>query len=376
MLVKAAVLNEVGADLAIEELALAAPREREVLVRVGAVGVCGSDLGTARGHGRSPLPIVLGHEAAGTVEAIGPGVTSVQPGQRVTLSWSPACGRCFYCQRGWPSQCELYMAAAGAGTLLDGTRRLARGSGEPVNHYACQSSFAEMAVVPESGCSPLPDGVPMPVAALVGCAVTTGFGAVVNDADVRPGDRVAVFGVGGVGLSALMSARYAGATTIACVDPNRAKAGVVERFGGDCLLDPRSDDVPARLRALTGGHGVDAVIECSGRPASFALAWQSLRPGGTLVVVGQAHAGESFELGNGRGLVQQQKRVVGSYYGGGLPERDFARVHAAYLAGRLDLDALVGETIALDQVNEALRAMERGVERRSVIVFPGARDSG
>lgn len=366
---KAAVLYQTKADLRIEEVSIDAPREREVLVRIGAVGVCRSDLGTARGHGRSALPVVLGHEAAGTVEAVGAGVGTLCPGQRVTLSWAPSCGRCFYCQRGQPSQCEVYMAAAGGGWLFDGSSRLRNTRGETLHHYACQSSFAEFAVVPESGCSPLPDAVPMPVAALVGCAVTTGFGAVVNDAGVRPGDCIAILGLGGVGLAALMSARHAGAALVACVDPNPAKRDVVQRFGGDCLIDPAGEDVPARLRELSDGRGVDVAIECSGRPAAFETAWESLRPGGTLVVVGQAHVGESYTLAEGRRLAMQQKRVVGSYYGGGVPERDFARVYAAYLGGRLDLDALVGETIALEQVNEALHALEKGVERRSVIVF-------
>jgi Zn-dependent alcohol dehydrogenase len=189
---KAAVLYEYNKDMTIEEVRLADPKDREVLLRITAAGVCHSDLSTARGKGNVQLPTILGHEATAIVERVGPGTSRVKKGDSVILSWAPACGACFFCRAGFPTSCEVCGAAASAGGLWDGTSRLSLPSGERISTFACQSSFAEYAVMPETGCVPIPASISRPVAALVGCAVTTGFGAAVNDAKVRPGDSVAI----------------------------------------------------------------------------------------------------------------------------------------------------------------------------------------
>ena len=222
MRIRAAVLERTGARQAVEELELAPPGPGEVLVRLAASGVCHSDLNAIDGTAETRCPAVLGHEGAGQIEAVGAGV-ALRPGQKVALSWAPACGRCEECLRGLGQLCQTAWPAMGAGGLLDGTTRLSRPGGEPVYHYSLLSTFAEAAVVPERSCVPIADDAPLAVAALVGCAVTTGIGAVWNTAGVRPGDRVAVIGCGGVGLSAVMGAAAAGASPIVAVDVSDEK---------------------------------------------------------------------------------------------------------------------------------------------------------
>ncbi|MHB1218185.1 MAG: zinc-binding dehydrogenase [Alphaproteobacteria bacterium] len=367
---KAAVLYEFGKDMAVEEVRLADPKDREVLLRITAAGVCHSDLSTARGKGSIQLPTILGHEATAVVERVGPGTSRAKKGASVILSWSPACGACFFCRAGFPTSCEVYNAAAGAGGLWDGTSRLSLPSGERISTFACQSSFAEYAVMPETGCVPIPESISRPVAALVGCAVTTGFGAAVNDAKVRPGDSVAIWGLGGVGLSALMGAKLSGAEIIIAVDVNPKKEAVARRFGVTHFINPKTEgDVPGAIKALTKGRGADATFDCIGKSAVFEQAFDSARAGGTIVVVGQAAKGEAFRIPSGRNLMAAQKRIVGSHYGGGVPEHDFLRILGLYSNGKLDLDALIGKTIPLQGINDAFRELEAGIDTRTVITF-------
>ena len=367
---KAAVLYEFGKDFAIEDVRLDPPKEREVLLRITAAGVCHSDLSVARGRGSAKLPMILGHEAAAVVERAGPAVSRVKAGDHVILSWAPACGHCFYCRIGYPAQCETYVKAAGSGVLWDGTSRLRTTSGQTIHHFACQSSFAEHAVMPEEGCLPVEPDVPATVAALIGCAITTGIGAAINDAKVRPGDRVAIWGIGGVGLSAIMGARIAGAEVIIAVDPNPRKEAVAKRFGATHYVNPKTTpDMPEAIRALTGGRGVDAAFECAGQPAAFEEGYNATRPAGTVVSVGQAAKGLAFSIPAARMFPQVQKRIVGSYYGGGVPEHDFRRIVDLYRGGRLDLDALVGATAPLEGINDAFRQLEAGIDTRTVITF-------
>jgi len=364
---KAAVLRSFDRPLSIEEVAIAAPRDREVLVRIMATGVCASDLSTIRGKTASELPLVPGHEAAGIVEHVGPGVSRVKRGDRVVLSWAPNCGHCFYCQESHPTLCDTYGAAAVSGGLWDKTSRL----GPPdaaLKHYSCVSSFAELAVVPETGCIVIPDDVPFDVAALVGCAVTTGFGAVANDAAVRPGDHVAVIGVGGVGINAIAAARLAGAATIIAVDINADKAPVASTHGATQFLKADDPEWRTRVLQLTEGRGVDSTIECTGRPSAMTMAYEMTRPAGTVVIVGIAAVGATFSI-PAIGFPGSKKRVVGSIYGGGVPERDIQRVLSLYRQGRLDLDSQIGARIGLDQVNDALLWLEKGVLGRTIITF-------
>lgn len=367
---KAAVLYEFGTDLVVEDVKIDDPKEREVLVRITAAGVCHSDLAVARGKGSVELPTILGHEAAGFVERVGVGVTRVKNGDAVILSWSPNCGHCFYCRAGLPTQCESYVAAATKGSLFDGTSRLQTCNCQTIHHFTCQSSFAEFVVVPETGCMKIHPDIPHEIAALVGCGITTGFGAIVNDAKTKPGDFVAIWGVGGVGISALMAAQLSGAEVIIAIDPNPRKEDIAKRFGATHYLNPaETPDIPEAVKSLTLGRGVDAGFDCIGRQVAFEQAYISIRPGGAVVVVGQAASGDNFVIPAARAFPATQKRILGSYYGGGNPELDFERILNLYRAGKLDLDALVGKKIGLDQVNDALRDLEKGVDTRTVITF-------
>lgn len=368
---KAAVLYEQSKPLVIEDVAIEAPREREVLVRIAATGVCHSDLNCARGMSRGTLPLILGHEAAGVVEQVGPSVSKVKPGDRVILSWAPNCGQCFYCHGSHPTLCDSYGFGAGSGGLWDGESRLTSLTrpGTKLHHFSCVSSYAEMAVVPEAGCIPIADDVPFDIAALVGCAVTTGFGAVVNDAKVAPGDNVAVVGVGGVGINAIQAAAFSGAQTVIAVDINDEKKAVAEKFGATHFINPTAGDAAAMVRELTAGRGTDSVIECTGRPPALSLAYDLIRPAGTMVVVGIAGYGEELKIPAST-LPNTQKTIVGSNYGGGHPEEDMHRVLGLYRKGQLNLDDQVGKRIPLEQVNEAFEWLEQGVLARSIIVFP------
>ena len=363
---KAAVLRRAGEDLRIEEVAIAPPRDREVLVRIRATGVCHSDLSVIRGKVGADLPLVPGHEAAGVIEAVGPGVTTVRPGDRVALSWAPNCGECFYCAREHPTLCDVYGAAAGQGALWDGTSRL--GEAGALHHYSCISSFAELAVVPEAACVPLPDDVPFAIGALIGCAVTTGFGAVINDAAVAAGDSVAVIGIGGVGVNALQAAAIAGAGTIVAVDIAPARADLAAAFGATAFVDAGAAEAVSQVRALTGGRGVDHAIECTGNLKAIRLGYDMVRPGGNLVVVGIAAAGAEIAI-PATAFPGSKKHILGSIYGGGVPHRDMARLFALYAEGRLRLDEQIGASVALDQVNDALRWMEEGRPGRTIITF-------
>lgn len=364
---KAAVLRSFDAPLAIEDIAIAGPRDREVLVRIMATGVCASDLSTIRGKTASELPLVPGHEAAGIVERVGFGVSRVKPGDRVVLSWAPNCGHCFYCQESHPTLCDTYGGAAVSGGLWDRTSRLGPAEA-PLKHYSCVSSFAELAVVPEAGCIIIPEDVPFDVAALVGCAVTTGFGAVTNDAGVRPGDHVAVVGVGGVGINAIAAARLAGAASIVAVDINAGKADVAATYGATHFVRADDPDWLSQVRALTKGRGVDSTIECTGRPSAMSMAYEMTRPAGAVVIVGIAAVGANLSI-PAIGFPGSKKRIVGSIYGGGVPERDIVRVLSLYRQGRLDLDSQIGARIPLEQINDALGWLEGGVLRRTIVTF-------
>ncbi|MFC3182867.1 Zn-dependent alcohol dehydrogenase [Cypionkella sinensis] len=364
---KAAVLRTFDRDLQIEDVPLALPRDREVLVRIRATGVCASDLTTIRGKTGAELPLVPGHEAAGVVEMVGPGVSKVRPGDRVVLSWAPNCGQCFYCQGSHPTLCDTYGMAAGHGALWDGTRRLGP-IDAPIAHYSCISSFAEQAVVPEAACILITEDVPFAVAALVGCAVTTGFGAVVNDAGLRPGESLAVIGIGGVGINALQAAEVAGAGVVLAIDIDPAKAALALAHGATHFLNAGDPDLPEKVRALTQGRGVDSAIECTGRPSAIAQAYHLTRPAGHVVIVGIAPKEADLAL-PAIGFPGSKKRLIGSIYGGGIPERDIHRILDLYRKGRLKLDAQIGARIALSEVNEALRWLEQGVLARTMIEF-------
>jgi len=366
MEIKAAVFYEPLTPFKIETLDLEPPRTGEALVKIAAVGVCHSDWHLMTGATKHPVPVVPGHEGAGMVEAVGPGVTRVKVGDHVALNWAPNCGVCFYCLNDRPSLCAAYVGPIWAGTMMDGTTRLSK-NGQSVYHFSALAAFAEYTVVPQECCVPLRKEVPFPVAALIGCAVTTGVGAVLNTAKVRPGSSVAVFGAGGVGLSIIMGAQLAGAGRIIAVDHAEGKLEMARSFGATEALIAGPDTNDA-IRALTKGRGADYVFEAIGLPAVQEQCLDAARPGGVIVLAGISAMGSATNL-PGAIITRQEKTVTGSYYGTANTARDFPLYADLYLRGKLDLERLVSKTYSLDQINEAYADMLSGALARGVIVF-------
>jgi Zn-dependent alcohol dehydrogenase len=356
----------------VADLELAPPGPGEALVRLRAAGVCHSDLNAIDGTAETRCPAVLGHEGAGVVEAVGAGV-SLRPGTPVVLSWLPSCGHCEECLRNLPHLCRTTWEAMAPGGLLDGTSRLSR-DGEAVYHYCFLSTFADSAVVPARCCIPIPEDVPFDIAALVGCAITTGTGSVWRTAGVRPGDRVAVLGCGGVGLSAVLGAVVAGADPIVAVDVAEEKLEAALRLGATDAVawaPGGADETAERVRAVSGG-GVDYAIEATGRTDAARAAFLATRPRGAAVLVGIPAADAELSL-PALSIPRMERRVLGSVYGSARPERDFPALLALYRRGRLPLDRLVGERLPLDAVGEAFARLGDGGIGRVVLDLAGAR---
>jgi S-(hydroxymethyl)glutathione dehydrogenase/alcohol dehydrogenase len=366
MRIKAAVLSAPRTPLEITTLTLDNPGAGEVLIRLAASGVCHSDYHLISGDTRHPLPAVLGHEGAGVVEQVGSGVTRLKPGDHVVLNWAPACGECFYCQHQQPNLCETFTGPIWAGTMLDGQPRLHR-DGQPVYHYCGLATFAEYAVVPQQSCIPIRRDVPLKAAALVGCAVATGVGAVFYTAQVRPGMSVVVVGCGGVGLNILQGAALCGAYPIIAVDTQPAKMPMARTFGATHTVQAGPEALQA-VRDLTGGRGADAVFEAIGVPAIQEQLLEYARPGGQLVLVGISPMGTTTNFPSAV-LTRQEKVVRGSYYGTVDAARDFPMLLDLYAAGKLKLDELISREYRLEQVNEAFESMLGGQVARGVIVF-------
>jgi len=366
MRLRAAVLERTGGPLTVEELSLAPPGPGEVLVRLHASGVCHSDQNAIDGTAETRCPAVLGHEGAGVVEAVGIGVTRVDPGDHVALSWAPSCGQCPECLRDLPQLCSAVWPAMEAGGLLDGTTRLSR-DGEAVYHYSFISSFAEACVLPERSCIPIPADVPFEIAGLVGCAVTTGVGAVWRTANVRPGDRVAVFGCGGVGLSAVLGAAAAGAGAIVAVDLAPAKLDVACELGAtDAVPWATSSEETAAAVIDASDGGVDYAIEATGRPEAMLAAFLSTRAHGAAVLIGIPRADAVLPL-PALSIPRLERRVLGSLYGSSRPERDFPLTLDLYRRGRLPLDRLVSHRLRLDDVERAFELLRSGEALRVVL---------
>ncbi|MBL8705614.1 MAG: Zn-dependent alcohol dehydrogenase [Rhodospirillales bacterium] len=363
---RAAVLRQVGQPLAIETVEAAALKPTDVLVRIRASGLCHTDLEVIEGALPYPLPIVLGHEGAGVVEAVGSAVRQVKPGDHVVCSWNPHCGDCFYCDRDQPILCEVFSATQPKGQLMDGTSRLACDDGAPMHHFSVVSSHAEYCVVPESGAIAVPKAIPFDRACLIGCGVMTGFGAATRAAPVPAGANVLVIGCGAVGLNVLQGARLAGAGRIVAIDRSQARLELARRFGAtDGLL--AGDAALGDVRALTQGRGADLVFESAGHPSAFALAAEACRPGGQVVFLGKVHVDQQIAFR--WGSLMGEKRITRSSYGGARPRRDFPLLAQAYLDGRLNLDDLITARLPLDRINDGFDAMRRGEGIRSVITF-------
>jgi len=364
---KAAVLNAIRTPLAIEEIELGALAPTDVLVRVRASGLCHTDLEVIDGSLAYPLPIVLGHEGAGVVEAIGEAVTQVRVGDHVVCSWNPHCGHCFYCERDLPILCEPFTRHQPRGLLLDGRSRLARAGGT-MHHFSVVSSHAQYCVVPESGAIGVPKDIPFDRACLIGCGVMTGVGAAIRKARVAPGESVLVIGCGAVGLNVVQGARIAGAGLIVAADLSAAKRETALRFGAHVGVDGGAPDLIERIRGLTGGRGPDHVFESAGHPNAFRLAMEAVRPGGSVVFLGKVNVDQdvAFRWGSLMG----EKRIVRSSYGNARPRRDFPWLAQLYLDGRLMLDELITRRIALEEINSGFDAIRRGETIREVIVDP------
>ena len=349
--------------LSVEDVTLEAPRAGEVLVKMAATGVCHSDLSVLHGAVPMPLPMVLGHEGAGVVQAVGPGVPGIQPGDHVVLSFIPTCGHCYFCDRHEPHLC---VAGSPDGSMPDGTNRLRLG-GQDVRAMAMLGCMAEYAVVPAMSLLRIDRSIALDRAALVGCGVMTGVGAVLHTAKVRPGGTVAVFGCGGVGLSAIQGARLVGAKRIIAVDMLEAKLEYARHFGATHTVNAADNPVEA-IKELTGGWGVDYSFEVTGKTSVMTQAYDATRRGGTVCVIGIGHYTESFPL-NACGFAPEGKTVVGCMYGNGNFKVDMADLLELYLAKRLDLDAMITRTYSIDQAPQAFDDLQAGLNARGVIVF-------
>ncbi len=365
--VRACVLREPGRPPAVETVTLDPPGPGEVLVRVAAAGVCHSDVHLADGRlGEGRWPIVLGHEGAGVVTALGPGVTAVSAGDHVVFCLVAPCGVCEACRSGRRTLCEPAGAHGVAGNLPTGARRLRGADGGALQHGFTIACFAEHAVVSADSVVAVPPDVPLWQAALLGCGVITGFGAVTHAAGVRIGERVAVIGCGGVGLQVIAAARLAGAGTIVAVDRRPEKLDHALRRGATHAVDASTGDAAAEVVALTRG-GVDHAFEVVGAAPTMRLAWDALRPGGTAVVVGLAPRGVEVSLPAIEFL--SEKSIVGSYYGTGDPVAALPGLVELVRSGRLELADVVSHLIDLDGVADAMDRLRRGEGDRSVIVI-------
>jgi S-(hydroxymethyl)glutathione dehydrogenase / alcohol dehydrogenase len=361
---RAALLHEIGRPLVIERVTVGALGPHDVLVRVQASGLCHTDLEVIEGSLAYPLPIVLGHEGAGVVEAVGAEVTLARAADHVVCSWNPSCGHCFYCDRDQPILCEVFSRTQPKGFLLDGTSRLSL-HGRPVHHFSATSSHAEYCVVHESSAIVVPREIPFDRACLIGCGVMTGVGAATRVAAVAPGSSVLVVGAGAVGLNAVQGARLAGAEVIVSVDVDDRKIELARVFGATHGINSARADTVAAVRALTGGRGADYAIEAGGREATFRLAVEAARVGGTVVFLGKVNVDQpvTFRWGSLMG----EKHIVRSSYGGARPRRDFPWLARLYLEGRLKLDELITHRLPLAQVNDGFAAMAKGDVVRAVI---------
>jgi alcohol dehydrogenase len=353
--------------LRLEEVELGAPRPGELLVRVEAASVCHSDLSVVDGSRIRPLPMALGHEAAGVVEEVGPGVRDVKPGEHVVLTFVPSCGTCGECSSGRPALCTPGAAANGAGTLLHGPSLLRDGAGKVVHHHLGISGFARHAVVARESAVVIPADVPLQTAALFGCAVLTGAGAVLNTAAVRPGQSVAIFGLGGVGLSSVMAAAVAGAVTIVAVDPVAAKRRLALELGATHAFAP--EEAEAAVKDLTGG-GAEVSFEAAGVPAVLEAAFRATRRGGTTVAMGLPHPSRTLTL-PALAFAGLGQSLVGSYMGSSSPQRDIPRYLALWRKGRLPVERLQSAALPLDRINEAFEALAAGAAVRQVLLPQG-----
>ncbi len=362
---KAAICREVNAPITVEEITVDPPKRDEITIKLVACGVCHSDLSATNGTLPLPPPVILGHEGAGIVVEVGEGVTRFKEGDAVLSSFVSMCGKCRNCVRGRPVLCE--QASKSFYQLPDGTVRTHDAQGNPLNIFSGCGVMAEYATLHVDNAVKIADDVPLERAALVGCAVMTGVGAVINTAGVEAGSTAAVFGVGGVGLNVIQGCRIAGADTIIAVDTSNPKLELARQFGATDLINISDvEDAAKAIRKLTGG--VDYAFECVGSGAVVTQAYNALGKGGTAVVVGVAGGKDQTTLRTVL-LPMDERAVVGSWYGSARPQYDFPRLLSLYRRGRLMLDELVTRTYSIDEAPQAFADLEAGANARGVIVF-------
>jgi alcohol dehydrogenase len=370
---KAAILNEMGRSrpyanskpLVVEDVHLDPPGPGELLIKIKETGLCHSDLSVINGDRPRPMPMVLGHEAAGEVEECGAGVTDLKPGDQVVLAFVPSCGSCLPCMEGRPGLCEPGARANGAGTLLSGARRLTFHQ-EPIYHHIGVSGYAEYAVVSRRSAIKVDSSLPAHEAALFGCAVLTGVGAVINTAKVPAGSSVAVVGLGGVGLSSLLAANLVGAAEIVAVDTNPQKLEVASRLGATRMVKVGPDAVK-EVRDLTNG-GVDFAFEMASSVPALQLAFDITKRGGTTVTASLPHPEHRFSIPAVL-LAAEERTLKGSYVGSCVPARDIPRFISLYQRGKLPVDKLLSEIVSLEELNEAFDRLAEGKSIRQVMTF-------
>jgi alcohol dehydrogenase len=374
MRTRAAVLYENGkprpyaqsSPLVIEDLELDAPGQGEVLVELVGAGLCHSDLSTINGSRARPVPMVLGHEASGIVRELGPGVSELKVDDRVVFSYVPMCGRCLCCATGRPALCEAGAVSNTAGTLLGGGVRFRKGSAKMLHHLGV-SGFSQFTVARQESLIKIDPSVPLQAAALFGCAILTGVGAVTNTAKVAPGQPVAVFGLGGVGLSVVMGAKLAGAFPIIAIDTLPAKFDLAKKLGAHHAINPSDGDVVKTITDLTGG-GVEFAFEAVGSANVLATAYNAVRRGGMAISVGLPHPDQKLSI-QAVSLAGQEKGIRGSYMGSAVPRRDVPRLISLAQSGALPVDALVSPSIKLEEINIGFDRLDEGTAIRQLIEF-------
>jgi S-(hydroxymethyl)glutathione dehydrogenase/alcohol dehydrogenase len=364
---RAAVLHQARSPLAIEQVEAAPLGPADVLVRVRAAGLCHTDLEVIDGSLRYPMPIVLGHEAAGVIEDVGSEVSPSRKGERVILSWNPHCGHCFYCDRNLPILCEEYLAKGPQAVQFDGSSKARLKNGGELKHLMFLGTFGEYCIVAGQQAIAVPDELPFDRGCLIGCGVMTGVGAALNVARIGRSDTVMVIGCGAVGLSAVQGARLAGAAKIIAVDLDDAKLALAGKMGATSGINAGKQDALAIARRETAGRGVDCVLEAAGSAAAFRLTVEAVRPGGEVVWLGKIDVQKDIAFR--WGALMQEKRIRRSSYGDARPARDFPMLARAYLDGRLMLDELITGRIGLDGINDGFAALREGKAIRSVITF-------
>jgi S-(hydroxymethyl)glutathione dehydrogenase/alcohol dehydrogenase len=361
---KAAVIYQPREPMVVEDIQLDEPKQGEVLVRLAATGVCHSCLHAADGSWDWAIfPSVLGDEGAGTVEQVGPGVTTFQPGDHVIVSWSPTCGRCRYCVTGRPELCERRPEG---GYLYDGTTRI-HARGQDIKHFGPATYASEM-VLPDNSVVKIRDDMPLEKAALIGCAVTTGVGSVINTARVPTGASLAIFGTGGIGLNAIQGGRLCGAFPLIAVDVADNKLEFARSMGATHTVNGARDNVVDSIKALTAGRGAEYTVVAVGSTQAMQQAWDATAPGGTCVVIGAPASSERISI-DPMALYRDEKRLTGSRYGSARVLDDFGRLIDLYLGGKLQLDELITKRYGLDEINEAHRALAAGENMRGLVVF-------